>query len=270
MGELDGKVAIVTGAGRLRSIGRCAALAMAGLGCDVAITGTGRDPSTFPEDEKKVGWMDIESVAEEIRQMKRRALPLVVDVSIAHQVQAMVDRTLKEFGRVDVLINNAAYPRGNDRVAVVDMDEAVFRRVLDVKVTGTFLCSQAVARAMIARGEGGKIINISSVFGKTGGANVSAYSASNFATHGFTQSLARELSPYQINVNTICPGVVDTVRNDVVGKGEAWERLMETIPLKRAATPEEIADCIGFLCTKSASYIQGQCININGGTVMEH
>ena len=269
MGELDGKVAIVTGAGRLRSLGRSTALVLARLGCDVAVTGTGRDPSTFPDDEKAVGWKDVESVAEQIRELDRRALPLVVDVTVSQQVQQMVDRTMEEFGRIDILINNAAFPRGVDRAPVVELDEAIFRRVLEIKITGTFLCSKAVAIVMIRQGEGGKIINISSVFGKTGPANTAAYAAGNFAVHGFTQSLARELSPYQINVNTICPGVVDTVRNDAVG-GEAWQRAMEQIPLKRAATPEEVAECTAFLCTKAASYIQGQCININGGSVMEH
>ena len=270
MGELDGKVAIVTAAGRYRGIGRCAALALARLGCDVAITGTGRDPSTFPDDEKEMGWRDIEGTAEQVRELERRALPLVVDVTKSDQVQQMVDRTLEEFGRVDILVNNAASPRGADRVPVVEMDEDVFRWTLEVKVTGTFLCSRAVARVLTAQGQGGKIVNVSSVIGKTGPLNASAYAASNAAVHGFTMSFAREMSAHNINVNTICPGTIDTVRNDVVGRGAEWEEGISRIPLQRAGTPEEIADCIAFLCTKAASYIQGQCINVNGGLVMEH
>ena len=270
MGELDGKVAIVTGAGRLRGIGRSTALALAGLGCDVVITGTGRDPSTFPEDEKRAGWRDIDGVAEQIRESNRRALPLVVDVTESVQVRRMVDRTLEEFGRIDILVNNAAYPSGPDRVPVTEMDEAIFRGVLEVKVTGTFLCSHAVARAMTAQGQGGKIVIISSIVGKSGPPDTSAYAAACAATHGFTQSLARELAPYRINVNAVCPGLVDTARNDPYGKGEAWEQIVCQIPMQRAGTPEEIGSCIAFLCTEAAAFIHGQCINIDGGSRMEH
>ena len=270
MGELDGKVAIVTAAGRYRGIGRCAAVALARLGADVVITGTGRDPSTYPDDEKEMGWRDIEGTAEQVREAGRRCLPLVVDVTKSDQVQMMVDRTLEEFGRVDILVNNAASPRGADRVAVVDLDEEVFRWTLEVKVTGTFLCSRAVARILTSQGQGGKIVNISSVIGKTGPLNAAAYAAANSAVHGFTMSFAREMSAHNVNVNTICPGTIDTVRNDVMGREEVWREAIDRIPLRRAGTPEEIADCIAFLCTGSASYIQGQCINVNGGLVMEH
>ena len=226
------------------------------------------DPSTFPEDEKRAAWRDIESVAEQIRESNRRALPLVVDVTESLQVRRMVDRTLEEFGRVDILVNNAAYPRGPDRVPVTDMNAEVFRRVLEIKVTGTFLCSQAVARMMTA--QGGKIIIISSTLGKSGPPDSSAYAAACAATYGFTQSLARELAPYQINVNAVCPGLVDTARNDPYGKGEEWEQIVGQIPMRRAGTPEEIGSYIAFLCTEAAAYIHEQCINIDGGVRMEH
>ncbi len=137
MGELDGKVAIVTGAGRLRGIGRAAAVALAKQGADVAVTGTGRDPKTFPEDERRAGWRDVESNAEQVRAQGRRALPLTGDVANAGDVQRMVETTLKELGRVDILINNAAYARGPDRVPVTQLDERLFRRVLEVKGVGT-------------------------------------------------------------------------------------------------------------------------------------
>ena len=122
MPELDGKVAIVTGAGRLRGIGRGAAVAFAKLGADVVVTGTGRDPSRYPDDEKAVGWRDIESTAEQVRALGVRALPLLVDVTNEDEVQMMVDRTLEELGRVDFLVNNAAWARGPDRVSFLDLD----------------------------------------------------------------------------------------------------------------------------------------------------
>ena len=117
MGELDGKVAIVTGAGRLRGIGRAAALHLAELGADLVVTGTGRNPDPYPDDEKAVGWRDIESTADEVREQGRRALTLIVDVTNQDQVQAMVAGALEEFGRVDILINNAVIRGcGDDRI----------------------------------------------------------------------------------------------------------------------------------------------------------
>ncbi|MGH7348089.1 MAG: SDR family NAD(P)-dependent oxidoreductase, partial [Candidatus Rokuibacteriota bacterium] len=136
MGYLDGRVAIVTGAGRLRGIGRATAVALASDGADVVVTGTGRDPASYPDDEKQAGWQDVESAAQQIRQQGRRALTWVGDVSRAAAVQDLVDRVMASFGRIDVLVNNAAYPRGNDRVPVTDLDEGVWHRVLEIKLTG--------------------------------------------------------------------------------------------------------------------------------------
>lgn len=270
MGELDGKVAIVTGAGRLRGIGRACAVALAELGADVVVTGTGRDPATFPPDEKAVSWRDVESTAEQVRELGRRALTLTVDVSDSGDVQAMVDRTLEEFGRVDILMNNAAFARGPDRVPILDLDDDIFQKVVDIKIGGTYLCTKAVARELIRQEEGGKIVNVSSVAGKRGSPNTLAYNAANFAVVGMTQSMARELGPHGINVNCVCPGAVDTHRMDDVGRGEEWEDLARGTPIGRNGTDEEIGGFMAYLCTEAASWIQGQSINLNGGTVMEH
>ena len=134
----DGKVAVVTGAGRMRSIGRPIALAMAQAGCDVVLTGTGRSPETWPEDEQKAGWRDIDSVADEIRALGRRALPLVSDVSDPEAVDALVARVAAEFGRVDFLVNNAGASRGGDRVPVTELSLDTWKRVMDVNLNGTF------------------------------------------------------------------------------------------------------------------------------------
>ncbi len=270
MAELDGKVAIVTGAGRLRGIGRAAAVSLARLGADVVITGTGRSPESFPDDEKAAGWRDVESTADQVRTEGRRALPLTADVTNIEQVQAMVDRTLEEFGRVDVLINNAAFARGPDRLPIVELPPDTFQRVLDVKVTGTYLCSKAVIEHLIAQGEGGKIVNISSTAGKRGSQNTLAYNAANFAVVGMTQSMARELGPHGINVNCVCPGAVDTSRMDDLGRGERWQQMASATPIGRTGTDDEVGDFIAYLCTEAASWIHGQSININGGSVMEH
>lgn len=269
MPELDGKVAIVTGAGRLRGIGRGAAVAFARLGADVVVTGTGRDPARYPDDEKAVGWRDIDSTAAQVSAEGRRALPLVVDVADADSVRQMVERTIDEFGRIDILVNNAAYARGPDRVPIADVPQDIFQRVLDVKITGTYLCSKAVIPHMMAQG-GGKIVNISSGSGKTGSANNLAYTAACFAQVGMTQSLAQELGRHNINVNCVCPGAVDTSRVDDVGRGDAWQAIADNLPIRRTGTDDEVGAFVAYLCTTAASWIHGQSINMDGGGTMEH
>jgi 3-oxoacyl-[acyl-carrier protein] reductase len=270
MPELDGKVAIVTGAGRLRGIGRAAAVAYARLGADVVITGTGRNPDSFPDDEKAVNWKDVESTAEEVRALGRRALTATVDVTNLDHVQNMIDAAVAEFGRVDILVNNAAFARGADRVPVADLSSELFDLVMNIKVTGTFNCTKAFMNQITKQGEGGKIVNISSSAGKRGSANTLAYNAANFAVVGMTQSMAREFGPMGVNVNCVCPGAVDTHRMDDLGRGDRWDSMAANTPIGRNGTDEETGDFIAYLCTKAASWIQGQSINLNGGTIMEH
>ena len=142
--------------------------------------------------------------------------------------------------------------------------------MLDIKLVGSFLFSKAVAKQLIEQGEGGRIVNVSSVGGKRGGAVTGAYAAANFGLQGFTQTLAQWLGPYGISCNAVCPGVTDTSRMDVLGypRDERWERLEASIPLRRAASDDEIADVIAFLCTPKGAYINGQSINVCGGMVM--
>ena len=272
MGELDGKVAIVTGAGRLRGIGRAAAVAFARLGSDVVVTGTGRDPETFPLDEKEIGWRDVESVADLIRAEGRRAMPLAVDVTNRLEVEGMIEKTLEEFGRVDILVNNAAYRVGEDRVPIIELDPDVFKSVMDVKVTGTYLCTRAAIKPMIEQREGGKIVNISSTAGKRGSANRLVYDGANFAVVGMTQSMARELGRYGINVNCVCPGLLTTHRGDMLIErtGRTWQQVAANTTIGRNGTDEEVGDFVAYLCTEAASWIHGQSINHDGGNVMEH
>ena len=183
LGELDGRVALVTGAGRLRGIGRATAVALAAMGADVVVTGTGGDQTTFPEDEQRQGWRDVESTAEHMRAHGRRALTWVGDISQAAEVQRLVEHTMQTFGRIDVLVNNAAYPRGHDRVPVPDLDEAVWHQVLAIKLTGSFLLCKRIVPVMIHQ-RWGRIINLSSVFGKLGGGHVPMPGEVSLAHHG--------------------------------------------------------------------------------------
>ena len=182
MTDLSGKVALVTGAGRYRGIGRDTALALAKAGADVAVTGTGRSPDTYPDDEKAMGWRDIESVADEIRDMGRRALTIVADLADGAQARGIVEQTAAELGSVDILVNNAAFAMANDRVPIVELDDAIWHRVLDIKIHGSYYASKAAAKEMIRQGTGGSIIMISSIAGKIHPATFAAYVVANMGS----------------------------------------------------------------------------------------
>src|SRR5438105_4739036 len=145
---LSDTVAIVTGAGRMRAIGRAIAVALAKAGCDVVVTGTGRDPSTFSAEEQAAGWKDIDSVAEEIRALGRRALPVVTNVADAVAVEDLAQQVMHEFGRVDIVVNNAAAPRGKDRVPVVDLDLDVWNNVIHTNLDGSLYMTRTFARIL--------------------------------------------------------------------------------------------------------------------------
>jgi 3-oxoacyl-[acyl-carrier protein] reductase len=270
-GELTGKVAIVTGAGRMRSIGRRIATTLAGAGGSVVVTGTGRAPSSFPEDEKAAGWRDIESVADEIRRAGGTALPLVADISSEASTAEAIRKTLEVFGRLDILVNNAAFGRGGDRVPVVDLDFEVFKKVYDVNVYGTFLMSRAAARAMLKQGEGGNIVNISTVATRTAGPRLGAYASSKLAINGLGRTMALELAKDNIRVNTVCPGFNDTSRLDDIPRDEAFDRLVENlVPLGWADDGTQVAELVLFLVSDRAKWITGQTLMADGGRIWGH
>jgi NAD(P)-dependent dehydrogenase (short-subunit alcohol dehydrogenase family) len=265
---LEGKVAVVTGAGRMRSIGRPIAVELARAGCDVVVTGTGRDPDRYPEYEKEAGWRDIESVADEIRSHGRRALPVVSDVSNVGAVEALAARVLDEFGRVDIVVNNAGAARGADRVPVVELDPDLWGKVLDVNLNGTFYMSHTFGRMLVDQGRGGSIVNISSIAGKMLAARTAAYAASKAGIHALTAAMAQEVGPHQVRVNAVCPGIIDTYRMDDIPRGKPWEDLIAAnVPIGRAGTGEEIAWMVVYLCSDQGSWITGQLYTVDGGTV---
>ncbi len=264
--DLAGKVAIVTGAGRMRSIGRPIAKLLAAAGAKIVITGTGRPAQNYPDDEKACGWRDIESVADEIRSAGGVCLPLVSDICSEEAVEALVKETVRQFGRLDFVINNAGAARGDDRVAVVDLDYATWKKVLVTNLDGTFLLSRAAARQLIAQGEGGSIVNISSIASKLAGAKTAAYSSSKAGINALSHSMAMELAPHKIRVNAVCPGIIDTYRLSDLGRGDAWKATLARIPLGYPGDGSEIAEFTYFLCSERGRWITGQAINVDGGT----
>jgi len=265
---LEGKVAVVTGAGRMRSIGRPIAVELARAGCDVVLTGTGRAPERYPDDEKEADWHDIDSVAEEVRALGRRALPVISDVSDPEAVDQLLGQVLGTFGRVDIIVNNAGAARGADRVPVIDLDIELWRTVIDTNLNGTFYMSRAFGRAIVEQGEGGSIVNISSVAGKIMAANAAAYSSSKAGIHALTCAMASELGRSRVRVNAICPGIVDTFRMDDVPRGQVWDDMVASrVPLGRAGSGEDIAWMTVYLCSDQGSWITGQLYSVDGGTV---
>ena len=278
MYNLNGKVALVTGAGGRNGIGRAIATRLAQEGADVAVNDIAEHPYIADQGD----WQGLPDLVREIEAMGRRAISVVADVGDAEQVRQMVDQTVAHFGKIDILVNNAGTIAGKDRLPVVDLAEEDWDRVQRVNVKGVFLCSQAVARHLIAQGTGGKIINMSSVTGKRGSARFAAYSASKFAVIGFTQCLAQELAPYQVNVNAICPGLVDTERMGHLASVlmpdtlSADEQLMEytrrseaAVPLGRLAEGTDVAKMAAFLASDEAAYLTGVSLTVSGGTVMD-
>lgn len=279
MYELSGKVAVITGAGGRRGIGRAIATRLAREGADVVVTDIMKPPR--PEDEAE-RWQGIDSVVAEIEAMGRRALGLYSDVTDAGQVDEMVERTINTFGKIDIFCANAGSQPGGDRKLLIDVEEADFDLVQRVNVKGTFLCCKAVCRHMVERGGPGKIVITSSRAGKQGTARYATYCASKFALIGITQSLALEMSPYKVNVNAICPGLVDTERvsyiadalkpEDMSAEDYRQEMLADRariIPLGRAAQAEDIANTAAFLCSAESDYLTGLSLSVSGGNGMD-
>jgi 3-oxoacyl-[acyl-carrier protein] reductase len=267
---LSGKVAVVTGAGRMRSIGRPIALALAQAGCNIVLTGTGRAAENYPQDEQDAGWRDISSVADEVRAAGTEALELVSNVADVESVDQLVRDTLAQFGRVDFVINNAGAARGSDRVPVVDLAIEDWHKVMNVNLNGTFYMSRGFGRALIEQGEGGAIVNISSIAGKMLPPNTAAYAASKAGIQALSASMAREVGRHNIRVNSVCPGIIDTYRMDDIGRGEAWDNMLKMIPLGRPGTGEDIAHMVAFLCSEQGAWVTGQAYNVDGGTVVQH
>lgn len=276
MGPLHGKVALVTGAGGRNGIGRAVALRLAQDGADVAVNDLVAKPRAGSD------WGGLPALAGEIEAVGRRSLAVTADVADAAQVQAMVDRVAGELGSLDILVTNAGTPAGRDRVAIVELEEQHWDRVLRVNAKGTFLCCRAAARAMIAAGRGGRIITMSSVSGKQGRARFGAYAASKFAVVGLTQTLAHELGPHGITVNTLCPGVIDTERyHDIANatrdpdtsteerRARLFAGAARATPLGRIGTAADVARVAAFLAGPDSDFVTGLAVPVAGGLYMQ-
>jgi len=243
--QLENKVALITGA--RRGIGRAIALEYAHNGADCILWAR-----SAPDE-----------LADEIRALGRRVLPLAVDVSDTDAVDAATKEAIKELGKIDILVNNAGIA---DDALLIRMKLEQWRRVLDVNLTGAFNCCKAVSRSML-KAESGRIINISSVIGQMGNAGQANYAASKAGLIGFTKSLAKELGSRGITVNAIAPGFISTDMTAELSE-EAKAALLGNIPLGTLGEVEDVAHCALYLASDKARYVTGQVLNVDGGLVM--
>ena len=247
--NLVNKVAIVTGAGR--GIGKAIAIVLAREGADVIVNDI---------DIKKA-----EEVVNEIESLGRQALAIQVDVSDSKEVNRMVQLVLKKFKRLDILVNNAGIIR---RGLIEDLAEDDWDRVMDVNLKGAFNCAKAVVGTM-KKQRYGKIVNISSIAGKIGDlASAPCYGASKAGMTCLAKSLARELAPYNINVNVVAPHAIKTDMSKEWSE-EKRKNIIANIPLGRMGEPEDIAEAVVFLVSDKAKFITGEVLDVNGGYLMD-
>ena len=248
---LEGKVALVTGAST--GIGAASAIALAREGADVAVN--------YCRSEEAA-----RKVAEEIDRLGRRALLVRADVRLASEVDAMIDSVIKDFGKIDILFNNAGALVA--RCPVADMSEELWDEVMDVNLKGTFLATRRVIPAMVDRGRGRVINNASVAAQHGGGPGAVAYACSKGGVIAFTRGLAKELAATGVTINAVAPGLIETPFHDKFTDAEKRKSLIANVPMKRWAQPEEVASVVVFLAGEGSSYMTGQTLTVDGGWYM--
>lgn len=241
------KVAMITGA--TRGIGKQIALTLANEGHNIVLN------YRTENDELK-------QLKNEIESKKVKCLTVQGDVTNFEDCKQMIESAIEEFGKVDVLVNNAGITKD---MLLARMKEEDFKQVIDVNLVGTFNMTKNVISYMM-KARNGRIINISSVVGIAGNAGQTNYSASKAGIIGFTKSLAKEVASRNILVNAVAPGFIETNMTDVL-KQEVKDEIAKNIPLKRMGTPQDVANVVKFLASEDSSYITGQVISVDGGMI---
>lgn len=260
--KLEGKVALVTGAGR--GLGRAYALHLAKIGADVVIN------DILPPDVSAKEFGEVltaDTVMDEVRALGRKSITIQADVSKKSQIDSMFDRILSEFGRIDILVNNAGgLQKHPERSYAATVPEEDLRTTLDGNLMGTIFCCQAASRPMIEQ-KSGKIVNVASLaaYLSQPGGFYASYGAAKAGIIAYTKYLACQLAHHGINVNCIVPGPIGTKRLMARMFGKELEAWTQRIPLGRLGTPEDCAKVIEFLCTDLSDYLVGQCIIVDGG-----
>jgi glucose 1-dehydrogenase len=249
--RLEGRKALVTGANS--GIGRSIALRLASEGASVAV-----NYLSHPE--------AADEVVKLITDAGGRALPLQADISVEAQVDAMFARAVEAFDGLDILVNNAGMETHHE---FLEMPLDAWRKVLDVDLTGAFLCAQRAARVMVERQTGGSIVNISSVHQIIPWGGYAHYCAAKAGLEMMGKTLALELATQKVRVNTVAPGAIQTpINREVWDNPEMMKDLLRKIPTERVGQPEEIASVVAFLCSSEASYMTGATLFVDGGMTL--
>lgn len=272
MAKLQDWVALITGAGRRGSIGAAIALTLAQSGANIVVSDICATQTELLAVSNPAR-QELESVAQEVEQCGVRALSLQADVTDANSVQALVEQVREQFGRLDILVNNAGIAINPG--PVVFMPDEAWRKTLDINATGTFLCCKYALPLMLDGERGGRVINMSSIAAERPKPNMSAYAASKAAVVALTRSLAQEVAMFNITVNAILPGDVETalkqwgVQLEADTKGltydEVYQAQVARIPLGRFALPQDVAEMVAWLASDAASFITGQAFAVTGG-----
>ena len=268
--NLDGRVAIVTGAAGIRGMGRAIALTLANAGADVAVCDLYADT---------VGSFDLEGTANEVRKVGRRSLAIKTDITQESDVKNLVNTVVKEFGRIDILVNNAGFGVAEP---ILNLSLKTWDKVMDINLKGCFLCCQAAAKVMVKQ-KRGAIVNIASTSSRRGSPPLVPYGTAKAGVLSFTRAAAQEFAPYGIRVNGIAPGPTVTdmpshiAEGGPVSNGEMITQMREQVfsgnlglmvPLGRYGMPTDIANVALFLCSDASSYVTGETLMVDGGLLM--
>jgi 3-oxoacyl-[acyl-carrier protein] reductase len=244
---LNGRIAVVTGASQ--GIGRACAIGLAKHGASVALVARNQQK--------------LEEVANEIMGAGGRARVTTADIENEDQIKAAFKAIVADFGKIDILVNNAGIARDQ---LILRMKRTDWDTVLNTNLTSAYLCTQQAISSMLKQ-RWGRIINVTSVFGRTGQAGQANYAASKAGLIGLTMAVARELGSRNITCNAVAPGFIETAMTSVLSD-DLKQSALKAIPLGRVGTPEEVAHCVAFLASEEAGYITGHVLNVNGGMLM--
>ena len=277
MGELDNRVALITGAGKKSGIGFAIARAFAGEGAHIILADLCQDLEGFDPYYRLSRWEELQQLAHEVSTAGVRSLAIKVDVTDETSVKAMGQSVEEGFGRLDILVNNAGVAPSPNLIQA--MAPLAWKKTFEVNVHGTFLVSQAVIPLMVRSGPGGAILNMASKAGKIPRAFVGAYCSAKAAVIMLSRVMALELAPQGIRVNALCPGQIETDMErwswefEAKALGKEVEQVkaekIKAIPLGRVGRPEDVAEVALFLASSRSAFMTGQAINVTGGQAVQ-